>query len=147
MELIPILATIILVATISTFVLAIGAYILYKIRERKGEAVIANKPAVVEGELLTPLEQIKYDNETDKAIITKKISEVYTKEINPELPKRSVVVQKGKPGPLPKRKIHDELNKEKSEIRLNKEDKFLKYTTEGYVTPIEDEAVSKIKWR
>ena len=36
MELIPILSLIILVATISTFILAVGAYILYKIRERKG---------------------------------------------------------------------------------------------------------------
>ncbi len=35
MELIPILSTIILVATISTFILAVGAYILYKIREGK----------------------------------------------------------------------------------------------------------------
>ena len=34
MELIPILSTIILVATISTFLLAIGAYILYKVREK-----------------------------------------------------------------------------------------------------------------
>jgi len=35
MEIIPILSTIILVATIATFVLAIAAYVLYKIRERR----------------------------------------------------------------------------------------------------------------
>lgn len=35
MEIIPILSTIILVATIATFILAVAAYILYKIRERK----------------------------------------------------------------------------------------------------------------
>lgn len=54
MELIPILATIILMATISTFFLAIGAYVLYKIRERRG-----SKPAVeiqqnIQAELITP---------------------------------------------------------------------------------------------
>ena len=77
MELIPILATIILVATICTFILAIGAYILYKIRERKGEAAVAKKPVAVEGELLTPLEQLKYENETDKVKIAKRIEEAY----------------------------------------------------------------------
>ncbi len=37
MELIPILSTMILVGTIATFILAVAAYILYKIRERSGE--------------------------------------------------------------------------------------------------------------
>ncbi len=145
MELIPILATIILVATICTFILAIGAYILYKIRERKGEAEAAKKPDVVEGELLTPLEQIKYENETDKVKIAKRIEEVYARNNKEETPK-ATVVQKGQPGPLPKRKIQVVQNREKKELRLNKEDKFLKYTMEGYVPPIEDET-SKIKWR
>ncbi len=145
MELIPILATIILVATICTFILAIGAYILYKIRERKGEAVIAKKTDVVEGELLTPLEQIKYENETDKVKIAKRIEEVYARN-NREETQKATVVQKGQPGPLPRRKIQEVQNKEKKQLRLNKEDKFLKYTMEGYVPPIEDET-SKIKWR
>jgi hypothetical protein len=35
MEIIPILSTIILVATIATFILAIAAYVLYKVRERR----------------------------------------------------------------------------------------------------------------
>lgn len=57
MELIPILATIILVATISTFLLAIGAYVLYKIRERKGAAVSAQAPTSIKAELVTPQQQ------------------------------------------------------------------------------------------
>ena len=56
MELIPILSTIILVATISTFLLAIGAYILYKVREAKGQQAIAPQPATVRAELVTPSE-------------------------------------------------------------------------------------------
>lgn len=35
MEIVPILSTIILVGTIATFILAVAAYILYKIRERR----------------------------------------------------------------------------------------------------------------
>jgi len=54
MELIPILSLIILVATISTFILAVGAYILYKIRERKGK-VTAPQPAAIPAELVAPI--------------------------------------------------------------------------------------------
>ena len=56
MELIPILSAIILVATISTFLLAIGAYILYKVRESKGQQEEATVPSTVVAELLTPEE-------------------------------------------------------------------------------------------
>lgn len=54
MELIPILSLIILVATISTFILAVGAYILYKVRERKGIAVQAAQPSAIPAELVAP---------------------------------------------------------------------------------------------
>ena len=54
MELIPILSLIILVATISTFILAVGAYILYKIRERTGQVSQAPQPATIPGELVAP---------------------------------------------------------------------------------------------
>ena len=37
MELVPILSTIILVGTIATFILAVAAYVLYKIRERRAQ--------------------------------------------------------------------------------------------------------------
>jgi len=39
MELIPILSTIILAATASTFILAVGAYILYKIGNTEGKEI------------------------------------------------------------------------------------------------------------
>ena len=54
MELIPILSLIILVATISTFVLAVGAYILYKVRERKGKIAQTSQPAAIPGEMVAP---------------------------------------------------------------------------------------------
>ena len=54
MELVPILSLIVLVATILTFILSIGAYIHYKIRERKGSSVKAAQPVAIEAELVTP---------------------------------------------------------------------------------------------
>lgn len=43
MELVPILSTIILVGTIATFILAVAAYILYKIRERRSRREYATE--------------------------------------------------------------------------------------------------------
>lgn len=54
MELIPILSLIILASTISTFILAFGAYILYKIRERKGRTAKASAPETIKGEVVAP---------------------------------------------------------------------------------------------
>lgn len=54
MELIPILSTIILVATISTFILAVGAYILYKIREGKVSVSPERKSEYLEAEYFVP---------------------------------------------------------------------------------------------
>lgn len=57
MELIPILSTIILVATISTFILAVGAYILYKIREGRVKVTHYKKPEYHEAEYFVPREK------------------------------------------------------------------------------------------
>jgi len=57
MELIPILSTIILVATISTFILAVGAYILYKIREGKVKESPERKSEYLEAEYFAPKEK------------------------------------------------------------------------------------------
>lgn len=63
MELIPILSLIILVATISTFVLAVGAYVLYKIRERKGRIATSSQPATIEAELIIPSNSSQFAKE------------------------------------------------------------------------------------
>lgn len=55
MELIPILSTIILVATISTFILAVGAYILFKVHERQADQHADRQLAIEKAELLEPL--------------------------------------------------------------------------------------------
>ncbi len=45
MEILPILSTIILVGTVATLILAVAAYVLYKLRERKARA-LPTGPAV-----------------------------------------------------------------------------------------------------
>lgn len=58
MELVPILSTIILVGTIATFILAVAAYILYKIRERRArEDRIATTQFVQEPHVLVAPQQ------------------------------------------------------------------------------------------
>lgn len=54
MELIPILSLIILVATLSTFILAIGAFYYYKSKERKRKAQQTQQPDFIQAELVTP---------------------------------------------------------------------------------------------
>jgi hypothetical protein len=61
MELITILSTIILVATISTFILSIGAYILFKVRSRKEQGVIYNSLGASKAELLTVRDSENYE--------------------------------------------------------------------------------------
>ena len=52
MELIPIFAFIVLMLTIATFILAIGAYILYKIKERNNK--ISRSPETIDAEVIAP---------------------------------------------------------------------------------------------
>ena len=79
MELIPILSTIILVATISTFILAVGAYILYKIREGKVRVSSERKPEYLEAEYFVPRE--------------KKEHKVFIEEVIEPKPKANITVE------------------------------------------------------
>ncbi|MBI1933419.1 MAG: hypothetical protein HYS24_12870 [Ignavibacteriales bacterium] len=54
MELIPVFAFIVLVASIATFIFSIAAYILYKIRERKGRFNMQTHPKAFQAELVAP---------------------------------------------------------------------------------------------
>lgn len=134
MELIPILSTIILVATISTFILAIGAYILYKVRERKGERVSAPQPSSVQAELVTPIE-------------APATQPAYTE------PQPIFVQQPGQPGYTPQPKQYAGQEKRKVYIPVTEEDlkasgsKFLKYTSEGYVPTQENKNTGALRWR
>jgi len=131
MELIPILSTIILVATICTFILAIGAYILYKIRERKGEKTHYSRPSSVQAELVTP-------EETDVSVES---GYIRTSSERGAYPGRSPSYDE-KTGYYPAAEEYERKNKRKTTGR-----KFLKYTSEGYVPTEEDKNTGILKWR
>ena len=80
MELIPILSTIILVATISTFILAVGAYILFKVHERQADQHASRHLAIERAELLEP-ENI--DEDKFPGDVTKETEIVVERQIHP----------------------------------------------------------------
>ncbi len=54
MELIPVFSLIVLVATIGTFILAVGAYIMFKVRESRGAHVRQRVSTSYEADVFTP---------------------------------------------------------------------------------------------
>ncbi len=143
MELIPILSTIILVATISTFILAVGAYILYKIRERKYQESKASRYEMQQAELVEPAEL-----QQEKIYVDDIINQVK------RVPKKEVRYQpviQGKSTLSPQyssRKQRENLEKTRKEQKPEIPDsRYLKYTDEGYISLKEDRDNGEIKWR
>lgn len=148
MELIPILSTIILVATICTFILAIGAYILYKVRENRQQQAYLTKPSNIKAELVTPVnsqytqqdrtKDFKQEKRIEPGISRENISQ----EIKPSQSRYT-------PEPRGYKYTEEKISKEKNKVeqRLSDENKFLKYTSDGYVSPKEDRDSGAIKWR
>ena len=159
MELIPILATIVLVATISTFILAIGAYLLYKIREGRGQQVEVIQPSTIQAELITP-ESIYEQAAAQEPMRA-------PGQIVPEQPRapqyrpsaEPVFVQQRANTPQPMQQRYtpppQPYNPPKQEkVRgaqgpavQTTEQKFMKYTSEGYVPAKENKNGGALKWR
>ena len=157
MELIPILSAIILVATISTFLLAIGAYVLYKIRESKGQQARAPQPAAVKAELITPME-FPVQQEQPRNIHQPSYSNP-----DPDFQRQPLFVQQNKvpqrqtspqnwQSTQPRQFSTNQLQRgyEGSNYSRTTErgsDKFYKYSSEGYINPKEDKQAGALKWR
>jgi len=125
MELIPVLSTIVLIATIMTFLLAIGAYILYKVRERRGVAAMPPQPAWITAEYITPAEA------QQTARSQKYATQPVFIESQPSTSHDNI---KSQPGPY-------QGEPDKTEA------KFMKYSSEGYVAPKEDKNSGALKWK
>lgn len=147
MELIPILSTIILVATISTFLLAIGAYILYKIREKKQEKTFYRKPSTYQTELVLPVEEKTFLDETQHESSVHPDIEEYSDAVKFRPERRPVsTTYKTKPVKTSYSNTRSRTS-ESFKKKLTDENKYLKYTSEGYITPQEDRDSGAIKWR
>lgn len=147
MELIPILSTIILVATISTFILSIGAYILYKLREKKIATSPRTVPSGVQAELVVPADVIP-----TSSMARETRQPQYQSPFTAQRPAYPIVTEK-QPGSTsePKRFTVEEPEKvperRKSLLKKTGDTKFFKYTSEGYVPTEEDKVVGTTKWR
>jgi hypothetical protein len=141
MELIPILSTIILVATICTFILAIGAYVLYKVREGKPQSAYQTKPSSVKAELVVPSEAVFSQDIAVEPGITR---EEYTRQRKPSQSKYTPEPRGYK---IEEEKIEKQKVRAKPQEKFSDENKFLKYTSDGYIPTQEDRNSGEVKWR
>jgi hypothetical protein len=146
MELIPILSMIILIATISTFILAVGSYILYKVRERRAQVTSAPKPIAYQAEVISPAalpsevhpSQFHPYSEVKPAFMQETYSPVTDVHYEQE-PAPSVY------NPQPKQ--FTGTGGQKQRAKSTDENKYLKYTSEGYVPPSSDKKSGTAKWK
>ncbi len=137
MELIPILSTIILVATISTFILAVGAYILFKIREGK-----AQKRPVIENANLQAEYIVPKDKQPEK---------IFIEDIVQTKPKRTVLEDRYKQFTttegigFPNQTIDDEKQKEVN-VEIPKQ-KYVNVQTLDSPEQQNEFNSGEIKWR
>lgn len=166
MELIPILSLIILVATISTFILAVGAYILYKVRERKGVTAAAPQPSALPAEYITPAPLVTGAGlQERKTFVEAQPQQEYGFEYQrqqaytpteqqsrgPEL--RPTFV--GNPAPSfmesqYSQRPTNEQGRSYEQERSTGKRKFMRYTNEGYVKPTKPEEKKQednLRWR
>jgi hypothetical protein len=162
MELIPILSFIILVATISTFILAVGAYVLYKIRERKGVTSQAPQPAAIPAELIAPAPLMAERHTAERRTYETPQQEYgydYQRQPSygppedlsrgPEL--RPTFVNTPAPNYTESRyqKPTSEQQRSSNQDRTSTKKKFMRYTNEGYIepTPQEKKQEDNLRWR
>ncbi len=143
MELIPILSTIILVATISTFILAIGAYILYKIRESRGEHYVAAGPSEVRAELVTPA--VAPVREVERAPTQVVVQQPIASSGPMQQPQPLFVQQQYRPARVGV--SSPQFSGYNAATQSPRDSKFMKYTTEGYVSAKEDVNAGALKWK
>jgi hypothetical protein len=134
MELIPVLSTIILAATASTFLLAVGAYILYKIRERRIKKNIITPPLKYDAELLSP-------ELSDRDKIPGELKLQPQDAIKTMQNLNSFSLKEDE-----ENKTEKNIPWEPEEIKKTKS-KFLKYTSDGYISPKDDKKPGSIRWR
>lgn len=163
MELIPILSLVILVATISTFILAVGAYILYKVRERKGTTAQAAQPSAIPAELVAPAplmqeqriitperrtfeqqspqQEYGYEYQRQPAYIPQE-----EQSRGPELKPTYV----GSAPTYEQRRTGENLRTNESERSTSgSKKKYMRYTNEGYIEPTRQERKQEdnLRWR
>jgi hypothetical protein len=161
MELIPILSMIILVATIATFILSISAYILYKLREKRGRVATPATPREIEAELFAPQVVTTTQAEQYAAVQPRFLERptgagqyrrpTYGVQTPPAAPPayapRYATPQ---PQPAAARRQGGEYiapQQQQQERARQGSNKYMTYTSDGYVASKEDKTGGALKWR
>jgi len=131
MELITILSTIILIATISTFILSIGAYILYKIRSRREQKPLLKNVGTTKAELVTVREQKDF-NEVRQPAGSSNRPRVFFNDFEMEIDEKDM-------------RTNDTTRKAK--IEKKGISKYRKYTSEGYSSFNKDRSSGDLQWK
>lgn len=133
MELIPILSTIILVATISTFILAIGAYILFKIQEKRADQFVQRGQEMEKADIVEP------------AIV----GDTKMSAMQPDRTKILEGNQHAKSSTVQKINTSKPEQKSKESIKKKKPtgNKFMKFDSLGYRNIENDDDKEIINWR
>lgn len=161
MELIPILSLIILVATISTFMLAVGAYILYKLREKKGKVAQSPQPATIPAELLTPAPMYAEQQIAQPALRRTMVDQPMREAAEYQQPAFVPQQERGQAGPelkptyVPQSPGFTESRYQRStsdgftgDSEKSGKKKMMRYTSDGYIEPAKDEKKEEsLKWR
>ncbi len=153
MELIPILSLIVLMATISTFILAVGAYVMYKVREKRGRMAKAMQPVSIEAELVTPAPLLSQRKTTG---YRPSVTEEQQEEAAPvptmdrQATGSPYMGRQTQPAPVTEQRFPQSVTNEIPERKLTGgKSKYMRYTSEGYVEPSPEKPKKevKLKWR
>lgn len=158
MELIPILSTIILVATMSTFILAIGAYILYKVREKRSRGAVAiPQPSTVKAEVIVPNVAVQHQPEMIRGASQAGYEQQYapmpyqqarqSQYAQQQPPRYTSETPQYMPGPGEADIVYGQQQEPDERQQQHPDSKFLKYTSEGYVPAKEDKSQGALRWR
>lgn len=131
MELITILSTIILIATISTFILSIGAYILFKIRSRGEQKPALNDFSPTKAELVTVRKQEDFDEIRQPAESSNR-RRVFFNDYEMEKDERD---------------LRSSNSERKSKTKRTGLSKYRKYTSEGYSSTDGDRSSGDLQWK
>jgi hypothetical protein len=161
-ELIPVVSFIILVATITTFILSIGAYILYRIREKKNKKPGVYKPQINESEINIPVKppekEIPIESTQSRLEVQQyqKIPPREQQKAGNYTGQKEIIKQEDQPNTkLKTMKVltaAQSKNTQQQKTSFNNKEgiigkKFIKYTSEGYVPVDEAKIGENIKWR
>lgn len=146
MELIPILSMIILIATISTFILAVGAYVLYKIRERKAQVSAAPRPAVYQAEVISPVD-LPAEIQTSQFQPYTDVRQAYVQETYSPVTEPQYGQEPAPAAYNPQPRQFTGTGGQKQRAKTTDENKYMKYTSEGYVPPALDKKSGSAKWK